>query len=451
MKILKKRNFRVLMCSLFSVLLGAMTAGCSSAPATATGSRYSLYGFSTGMTYSQVKAKAESSHLRPLRDGADRLSFMATNSANADRPLVITLILAHDDRVKEVRVQEMNGTDDVDVAKTAVKQWGEPTRAHDPQSYAVKEIWGNLNHVHAEVENQVYNPYAGCVCIHIIDPSFSSIEAANKGKGHGPVIADQSVTGIALGSSLDAAVSQLLPQGFLQGSVRFPWPDEAAVMLNMGSMNPTEQYWFQEIYGKIVRIRHVVHFATEKRPSIEDTVASLRKKYGRTATENIPEDTGDNHQYRFSWSYDADGRAKSQEETVCDMKGLQPNQWATIPRLGSAELVRETDPACARGASAEIQYDAASGLVTGMVVDLYDYRTLNAFIDAKVNDLRNKPNRSIITSRQSKISQHTLAQYTKPSLSPRSWLISCRRRCCQADSMHDCNLERKRICSVNFA
>jgi hypothetical protein len=194
----------------------------------------------------------------------------------------------------------------------------------------VKEIWGNLNHVHAEVENQVYNPYAGCVCIHIIDPSFSSIEAANKGKGHGPVIADQSVTGIALGSSLDAAVSQLLPQGFLQGSVRFPWPDEAAVMLNMGSMNPTEQYWFQEIYGKIVRIRHVVHFATEKRPSIEDTVASLRKKYGRTATENIPEDTGDNHQYRFSWSYDADGRAKSQEETVCDMKGLQPN-WSVKP------------------------------------------------------------------------------------------------------------------------
>ena len=347
---------------------------------------YSLFGFSTGMSYRDIKAKAAANQLEVVKDEAGLVEMVAKNAVQPHRPIIITALLASDDRAKEIRVQEANGTDDVDIVAVANKQWGRPTGSRNSGSLSPTMIWGNEKGLHAEGENQLYNQYLGCVCVRILDPSMGRNDAQNKGVGHGSPIPDESVTGFHLGSSYSAAVAELTGQGYTAKNFRFPWPDQTAAALQKqdGSRN-TEVYFLQAVGGNLLEIKHEMHFETGRGPTVTETIAGLRSKYGRTSADRIPMDQGQNGFYELTWLFDDKGRPEPQAEVDCSTQNLAA---ITInePRAGS-QVLRQTAPNCARGAKADINFDPQSSQITAMTIDLYDFRTFNALIAAKASAL----------------------------------------------------------------
>jgi hypothetical protein len=128
---------------------------------------------------------------------------------------------------------------------------------------------------------------------------------------------DMTVHGIALGSDFETA-KDVYSTGYIKTDAVFYPPDKGtmdgfiATRWEGSDSDPVEkeEYLVQAINGKVVKLESVLYYYySYKMPNTQDTLASLKQKYGaRPSEETAPSFSGQDEQ--LSWAYDASGSVK---------------------------------------------------------------------------------------------------------------------------------------------
>lgn len=204
------------------------------------------------------------------------------------------------------------------------------------------------------------------------------------------------ITGISLGSPYADAVAKLAAQGFHNSPVKFPddWQQMTATLASKkapygdGKQHLVEDFVVQALNGKVVYVNHAIVFDVNAKPNDQDTVNSLKAKYGQKPTlENNPQTIHEAGSWSFDWTFNANGIVVSElgpDRLSCGVGGGQLS--GGVPGRGDVSVVSTigTGIQCSRWASARIygDIDHQGQLVNSMYVKVADVSALKAFFTA---------------------------------------------------------------------
>jgi hypothetical protein len=328
-----------------------------------TNQKYEFYGFVPGMSYLQAKASVQARKLIVLADNADSMVMQMPEPLAPGRPVWVTLYFNDDDKVAEVRVQELGSNIDHELMALATKRWGEPIGVRI-NAIRVDQFWGNKAGLHVEHDTEEHNLYIGCTCIRVLDPSLSS--ATHPGIPRGARVS-LDIMGIALGQDFTTAVQGLKQKGFSLNVVRFDTAERTGAVATKRNQaqQVSESFLVEAVNGQINRVRHNVLYPMGQQPDLTQTLDALRSKYGRASQQVSPGLGLDSsaRYYDLTWLYAADGRAKT--GVSCPNNGRE-----TITSFGLLDV--PFDPPCFRGASAHVVFVGDTVTVSELSVDIHD-------------------------------------------------------------------------------
>ena len=215
------------------------------------------------------------------------------------------------------------------------------------------------------------------------------------------------ITGISLGSAYNEAVSSLAGKGFRTTSIQMPpdWQRMAGTVAHKEEAvvfgHPKNRYWegyiVQAIDGKVVYVAHEVSYGDNPKPNDQETVDSLKAKYGKSVTlENNPQILHEAGSYIFDWTFNASGKVVSEygpDRLSCGVGGPPLQGNAPTGNMGGIVTNVGTGISCSKWASARLYGDPRNGqLVNSMDVRIADVATLKAFFTQQHKLQQNKLN-----------------------------------------------------------